>query len=147
MPSDPTRLSQGAVYHTPHSSSRRRVPAPGAGSRSACARTRIFGGAGRPPRPALRKCAARRPVPYASYPDRIESHLRPIQEFVFNNTEPDWGPRPKERSPTTSPTATAATTTAGSPPSNANTESPHEFITGQTFGSDPLDPMEVGRAG
>ena len=33
-----------------------------------------------------------RPDPtYASYLNRIESHFRPIQEFVFNNTDyPDW---------------------------------------------------------
>jgi hypothetical protein len=32
------------------------------------------------------------PTPtYASYLNRIESHFRPIQEFVFNNTDyPDW---------------------------------------------------------
>ena len=28
---------------------------------------------------------------YASYHNRIESHFRPIQEFVFNNTDyADW---------------------------------------------------------
>ena len=79
------------------------------------------------------------PTPtYASYLNRIESHFRPIQEFVFNNSDyPDWAP-PAKPSPITSPIATAKTTTAGSPSSNANTESPHEPVTGQTFRRDPL---------
>lgn len=89
----------------------------------------------------------------ASYLNRIESHFRPIQEFVFSNTDyPDW-PSAQRALPTTSPTATAATTTDGSPPWNANTESQHDAaISGQTFGSDPLgqeregpDPDPVGR--
>jgi hypothetical protein len=47
--------------------------------------------------PAIRAYAAANtielvPTPtYASYLNRIESHFRPIQEFVFNNTDyPDW---------------------------------------------------------
>ena len=47
--------------------------------------------------PDIRKFAADNkielvPTPtYASYLNRIESHFRPIQEFVFNNTDyPDW---------------------------------------------------------
>jgi hypothetical protein len=38
------------------------------------------------------------PTPtYASYPNRIESHFRPIQEFVFNNTDYRLGHRPARR--------------------------------------------------
>jgi hypothetical protein len=47
---------------------------------------------------------------------------------------PQLGHRPARPVRTTSPAATAATTTAASPRSNANTESPHEFITGQRLG-------------
>lgn len=78
---------------------------------------------------------------YASYLNRIESHFRPIQESVSTTPTTQTGLPPRKRSPTMSPTATAQTTTAGSPPSNANTESlsPHEVITGQTFRLETLD--------
>jgi hypothetical protein len=60
-----------------------------------------------------------------SYLNRTESHFRPIQDFVFYNTGyHDPGQRPSALWLTTSP-ATDAVTTARSPPSNVNTESPH----------------------
>jgi len=69
------------------------------------------------------------PTPtYASYLNRIESHFRPIQEFVFNHTDYPTGTPPSAPSPATSPTATAPTATAESPLSNANTKSPHEQV-------------------
>ena len=78
------------------------------------------------------------PTPtYASYLNRIESHFRVIHEFVVNNTAyRDWttarcgvGDYITHRA--------APTATDGSPRSNANTGSPHDVISGQTFWWDP----------
>ena len=84
---------------------------------------------------------------YASYLNRIESHFRPIQEFVFNNADSWTGPAPSARWPTTSPIATAATTTAASPPSNVVIGLARDVIPGQTFGADPLAPVSGRRRG
>jgi hypothetical protein len=88
------------------------------------------------------------PTPtYASYLNRIESHFRPIQDFVFNNTDyRDWDTAQRaaadyitHRNDAERDRRIAAL--------ERNTASPHDtVISGQTFGPDPQARRSASRA-
>lgn len=81
----------------------------------------------------------------ASDRNRIESHFRPMQEFVFTTPTTPTGTPPS--APWDITDRKAPTATGGSPPWNANTESPHDVISGQTFALTPLAPAPGERHG